>query len=134
KLRNYFAAPAEFRLAFEADPQNALAAYHAGQSLWELNQSTDAMKWVEKAIHADPGIISAYVTLADYYAYKHNYEGAAQILKNISRRYPNNNEIYRGFANIEYKRGNLKMAIQYAQKALDAYPMDVGALQVVSKS
>lgn len=134
KLGNYFAAQAEFRLAFEADPKNALAAYHAGQSLWELNQSTEAIKWIEKAIHADPGLISAYVTLSDYYAYKHNYEGAAQILKNISRRYPNNNEIYRGFANIEYKRGNLKMAIQYAQKALDAYPMDVGALQTVSRA
>ncbi len=34
KLGNYFAAQAEFRLAFEADPRNALAAYHAGQSLW----------------------------------------------------------------------------------------------------
>lgn len=134
KLGNYFAAQAEFRLAFEADPRNALAAYHAGQSLWELNQSTEAIKWVEKAIQADPGLISAYVTLADYYAFKHNYEGAAQILKNISRRYPNNNEIYRGFANIEYKRGNLKMAIQYAQKALDAYPMDIGALQVISRA
>ncbi len=134
KLGNYFAAQAEFRLAFEADPANALAAYHAGQSLWELNQSTEAIKWVEKAIHADPGLISAYVTLSDYYAYKHNYEGAAQILKNISRRYPNNNEIYRGFANIEYRRGNLKMAIQYAKRALDAYPMDVGALQIVSRA
>ncbi len=134
KLGNYFAAQAEFRLAFEADPRNALAAYHAGQSLWELNQSTEAIKWIEKAIYADPGLISAYVMLADYYSYKHNYEGAAQILKNISRRYPNNNEIFRGFANIEYKRGHLKMAIQYAQKALDAYPMDVGALQVVARS
>jgi tetratricopeptide (TPR) repeat protein len=134
KLGNYFAAQAEFRLAFEADPRNALAAYHAGQSLWELNQSTEAIKWIEKAIQADPGLISAYVTLSDYYAYKHNYEGAAQILKNISRRYPNNNEIFRGYANIEYRRGNLKMAIQYAQKALDAYPMDVGALQTMAKS
>ncbi len=134
KLGNYFAAQAEFRLAFEADPRNALAAYHAGQSLWELNQSTEAIKWVEKAIQADPGLISAYATLADYYAFRHNYEGAAQILKNISRRFPNNNEIYRGFANIEYKRGNLKMAIDYARKALDAYPMDVGALQIISRA
>ncbi len=134
KIGNYFAAQAEFRLAFEADPRNALAAYHAGQSLWELNQSTEAIKWIEKAIHADPGLISAYVTLADYYAYKHNYEGAAQILKNISRRYPHNNEIYRGYANIEYRRGNIKGAIHYSQKALDAYPMDIGALQTISKA
>lgn len=134
KLGNYYAAQAEFRLAFEADPRNALAAYHAGQALWELNQSTEAIKWVEKAIHADPGLVSAYVTLSDYYSYRHNYDGAMQILKNVLRRFPRNNEIYRGFANIEYKRGNKKAAIQYAQKALESYSMDVGALQIIARS
>jgi tetratricopeptide (TPR) repeat protein len=134
KVGNYYAAQAEFRLAFEADPRNALAAYHAGQSLWEMNSSTEAIKMVEKAIQADPGLVSAYVTLADYYSFRHNYEGAAQILKNVRRRFPNSNEIYRGFANIEYKRGNKKAAIQYGQKALDIYSMDVGALQIITRS
>jgi tetratricopeptide (TPR) repeat protein len=134
KVGNYYAAQAEFRLAFEADPRNALAAYHAGQSLWEMNSSTEAIKMVEKAIQADPGLVSAYVTLADYYSTRHNYEGAAQILKNVQRRFPRSNEIYRGFANIEYKRGNKKAAIQYGQKALDIYSMDVGALQIITRA
>ncbi len=133
KLGNYYAAQAEFRLAFEADPRNALAAYHAGQALWELNQSTDAIKWVEKAIHADPGLVSAYVTLADYYTYRYNYEGAMQILRNVQKRFPRSNEIYRGFANIEYKRGNKKLAIKYAEKSLEWYSMDVGSLQIIAR-
>lgn len=134
KVGNYYAAQAEFRLAFEADPRNALAAYHAGQSLWELNQSTEAIKWVEKAIQADPGLISAYVTLADYYSFRHNYEGATQLLKNVQHRFPKSNEVYRGFANVEYKRGNKKAAIKFALRALDIYSMDIGALQVITKS
>ncbi|MCB9073723.1 MAG: tetratricopeptide repeat protein [Bdellovibrionaceae bacterium] len=134
KLGNYFAAQAEFKLAFEADTRNALAAYHAGQALWALNQSTEAIKWVEKAIHADPGLVSAYVTLANYYSFRHNYEGAVQILKNVQRKFPANNEIYRGFADIEYQRGNRKAAIQFAHKALDLYAMDVGAMQIIAQS
>jgi len=134
KLGNYYAAQAEFRLAFEADPRNALAAYHAGQSLWELNQSTEAIKKKKKAIHADPGLVSAYVTLANYYTFRHNYEGAVQILKNVQKKFPRNNEIYRGFANIEYKRGNRKAAIGFAQKALEIYSMDVGALQIIARA
>lgn len=134
KVGNYYAAQAEFRLAFEADPRNALAAYHAGQSLWELNQSTEAIKWVEKSIQSDPGLVSAYVTLADYYSFRHNYEGAAQILKNVQSRFPKSNEIYRGFANIEYKRGNKIAAIKFAQRALEIYSMDVGALQIITKA
>lgn len=134
KLGNYFAAQAEFKLAFEADGRNALAAYHAGQALWALNQSTEAIKWVEKAIYADPGLVSAYVTLADYYAFRHNYEGAAQILKNVQRKFPKNNEIYRGFANIEMKRGNYKAAIQFSERALDLYAMDVGAMQIIAQA
>jgi tetratricopeptide (TPR) repeat protein len=134
KLGNYFAAQAEFKLAFEADNRNALAAYHAGQALWALNQSTEAIKWVEKAIYADPGLVSAYVTLADYYAFRHNYEGAAQILKNVQRKFPKNNEIYRGFANIEMKRGNFKAAIQFSERALALYAMDVGAMQIIAQA
>lgn len=134
KLGNYFAAQAEFKLAFEADNRNALAAYHAGQALWALNQSTEAIKWVEKAIYADPGLVSAYVTLADYYAFRHNYEGAAQILKNVQRKFPKNNEIYRGFASIEMKRGNFKAALQFSERALDLYAMDVGAMQIIAQA
>lgn len=134
KLGNYFAAQAEFRSAFEADPTNALAAYHAGQSLWELNQSTEAIKWVEKAIHADAGLVSAYVTLAEYYSYRYDYEGAALILKNVQSRFPRNNEIFRGYAKIEFLRGNFKSARQFAEKALKYYPMDIVAMQTMSKS
>jgi tetratricopeptide (TPR) repeat protein len=134
KLGNFFAAQAEFKLAYEADTRNALAAYHAGQALWALNQSTEAIKWVEKAIHADPGLVSAYVTLADYYSFRHNYEGAIQILKNVQKKFPKNNEIYRGFANIEFKRGNRKTAIQFAERALDLYAMDIGAMQIIAQS
>lgn len=134
KLGNYYAAQAELRAAFEADSSNALAAYHAGQSLWELNQSTEAIKWVEKAIHADAGLVSAYVTLAEYYSLRYDYEGAAQILKNVQNRFPRNNEIFRGYAKIEYLRGNFKSALQFADKALQFYPMDVVALQIISKA
>lgn len=134
KLGNYFAAQAEFKLAFEADNRNALAAYHAGQALWALNQSTEAIKWVEKAIHADPGLVSAYVTMAEYYAFRHNYDGAAQILKNIQRKFPNNNEIYKGFGSIELKRGNYKAAIQFSEKALKLYAMDVGAMRNIAQA
>lgn len=134
KIGNYYAAQAEFKLAFEADEKNALAAFHAGQALWALNQSTEAIKWVEKAIRADAGLVSAYVTLAEYYVFRHNYEGAAQILKNVQKRFPKNNEIYRGFAHIELKRGNIKTAIQFGKKALELYAMDIGAMQIICQA
>lgn len=134
KVGDYFAAQAEFRAAYKVNPKNALAAYYAGKALWELNQTKEAKEWIEKAIKADPHLISAYVTLARYYSLRFDYEKAVSVLRKIRSRYPRSNQIYWGFAFVEFQRKNFLSAIKLAERALSLYPMDVEALILIIKS
>ena len=62
---DFFSAQAQFKSAYDADPRNGgLAAMKAGKCLWQLNQTSDAIDWMNKAIRSDPQLISAYAELA----------------------------------------------------------------------
>lgn len=122
---DFHAAQAHYKAAFEEDGKNALAAVKAAQCLWKLSLSTEAIDWLNKAIKADPRMIEAYVTLADYQAQRYNFQAAARVLQQGQMIQPKSSDIYRGFALVEMKRGNPKGAIQYGKRALDLYANDV---------
>lgn len=131
---DFFSAQAQFRAAFEANPKNAIAAMKAGKCLWQLNQSSDAIDWMRKAIRADGQLTSAYVELADYYAQRFDYFAAVETLKRVQSFQPNNFEVFRGFAMVELRRNNYQGAIGYGQRALKLYETDMDTLLLMAKA
>lgn len=127
-------AQAEYKTAFEADPKIGIAAMKAGKCLWQLNQSTEAIEWMKKAIAAEPSLSGAYVELADYYALRYDYQNAFAVLQRIQATQPNNYEVFRGFAQIELRRNNFPGAIQFGNRALKLYASDLETLLVMAKA
>lgn len=134
KKGNYFAAQAEFKSAFELNPKNGRAAYLAGKSLWELNQSLDAIDWMKKAIVADPNLISAYTSLADYHAQRYDFKAAYESLQKIQKLSPQNYQVLGGFAQVELRRFNFKGAVEMSKKALSIYDTDVSTLLLLAQA
>ena len=129
-----YAAQAEFKAAFDAEPKNGLAAMKASKCLWQLNQSADAIDWMKKAINADPKLIEAYAELADYYAQRFDYYLAVETLNRAQRQGPNNYEVYRGFATVELRRNNYQGAIGFGDRALKIYETDLDTILIMAKS
>ncbi|MCB0377508.1 MAG: tetratricopeptide repeat protein [Bdellovibrionales bacterium] len=134
KMGNYAAAQAEFRAAFEANKDNAFAALRAGQALWRLNQSNDAIAWVKKSVIADPNFVNSYIILADYMSARYDYVNAIATLKQALKVNRHHHGIYRGFALVELRRRNFDGAIRFAKKALDLYDTDIESILIMAKA
>jgi tetratricopeptide (TPR) repeat protein len=134
KGKNYFAAQAEFKAAFEINPRNGVAALRAGQCLWSLNQSLEAIDWVKKAIRADSKLIDAYVTLADYYSAQFDFRSASGILMQAQRRAKGRFEIFRAYALVELRKKSMESAIGYGKRALKTYDNDVETHLIIAKA
>ncbi len=119
------AAQAHYKAAFEEDRRNALAAMKAAQCLWKMSFSTEAIEWLNRAIKADPKLIEAYVTMADYHAQRFNFLAAARVLESARAVNPKSYEVYRGFALVELRRNNAKGAITFGKQSLALYDNDV---------
>ncbi len=128
------AAQAEYKAAFEMEPKNGMAAVKAAKCLWQLNQSFESIEWLTKAIKAEPHLITAYVLQADYMSQRYNFVGAANALTNAARVSPNNYEILRGMALIEFRRNNMQGSINFAQRALRAYDADIETYILLAKA
>lgn len=128
------AAQAEFKAAFDVDRKNGTAAMKAAKCLWQLNQSFEAIEWLNKAIKAEPKLISAYVLQADYMTQRFDFMDAMQILTTATRIAPNNYEVLRGLALLEYRKNNMVAAINYAMRSLKAYDGDVDTYILLAKA
>lgn len=131
---DHLAAQAQYKAAFEVDPKNAAAAFKAAKSLWAINQTKDAVLWLEKAIKADPKFISAYTLKADYETQKYNFLEAAKTLLEASRRAPQNYEVLKGQALLEFRKNNMVSAIQYGERAVRVYDSDVELLSLLAEA
>lgn len=128
------AAQAYYKSAFEANKKNGIAAYKAGECLWNLSLREDALFWLNKSVLADPDLIDAYMLLSNYYAENFNFVEAVKVLKRANQQFKQHYKIYRGFANIELKRRNPISAIHFAKKALKVYDTDVESLIIMAKA
>ncbi|PIS11043.1 MAG: hypothetical protein COT73_06120 [Bdellovibrio sp. CG10_big_fil_rev_8_21_14_0_10_47_8] len=131
---NCMAAQAEYKAAFDLDPTNAVAAMKAAKCLWQLNQGMEAIGWLNKAIKAEPKLISAYVLKADYLSSRYDFISATQTLNKATQIVSNNYEVLRGYGQIDYRRNNLKEAIAYLQRAYKIYENDLETLILLAKS
>ena len=129
-----FSAQAQFKTAFELDPQNGVAAMKAAKCLWQLHQSIEAIEWLRKATIADPTLTSAFVLQADYLSSRFDFASASQILAQAKRDSPESYEVYRGLAQMEFRKNNLEGAIVYGQKALSFFQGDIDTLILLSEA
>jgi len=133
-LGDCLAAQAEYKAAFELDPKNAVAAMKAGKCLWELAQPHEAIEWLKKAIKADPSLVEASVTLADYYSLRFDFAMATEVLGRAAKKNPNHAEILKGYGLIEYRRNNLKAAIGYFKRSLKIFDNNEHILVLLAKA
>jgi len=128
------AAQAEYKAAFEMDPKNGMAAVKAAKCLWQLNQSFESVEWLTKATKAEPDLITAYVLQADYMSQRYNFAGASNALTAAARISPNNYEVLRGMALMEFRRNNMQGCINFAQRALRSYDADIETYTLLARA
>lgn len=127
-------AQAFFKEAFKLDPKNGYAALKTAQCLWELSFATDAVEWIEKAIQADSTLVEAYVTAANFYMQRYDFDASMKVLLKARKVAPRSYEVYRGLAQLELKKENPQLAIEYAKMALKIYDADTASLIVMAKA
>ena len=132
--REYFAAQAEYSVAYKLNPKNAQAAFKAGRSMWELNFSKEAIEWMQKSIKADPKFIEAYVTLAEYYTQVFDFQAAFNSLSRAQALAKNDYRIFRGICEMELARNNLVSALNSSKAAVSLYDADVDTYLCMSQA
>jgi tetratricopeptide (TPR) repeat protein len=134
RTRDFLAAQAEYKAAFDLDKSNAIAAYKAAKCLWLLNQSTEAIEYLKKAIVANPKYIQAYVLLSDYYSQRYDFTQAQQVLNKAKFNAQNSVELAKGMAQVELRKNNPKAALGYAERASKQFDGDVEIQVIMAKS
>lgn len=127
-------AQALFKSAFEADPKNAQAAMKTAKCLKTLNRPREAISWLEKAIKVDPNLTTAYLLLADYHSEAYDFRRAETVLNTVSRKFPNQYEILRGYGLVAFRQNRLKEALGYLTRALRGYEGDIDTLILLAKT
>lgn len=127
-------AQAQYKAAFEMDPKNGMAAYKAAKSLWQINQTRDAVVWLEKAIKADPKLLQAYVLKSDYESQRYNFTSASRTLALASSRFQQNHEVAKAMAQLEFRKNNMYATIQYGERALRIYDADAELLTLLAQA
>jgi len=131
---DHMVAQAQYKAAFDLDPKNALAAYKAAKSLWQANQTRDAIAWLEKSIVADAKMLQSYLLKADYESQKYNFTEAIRTLQRASKNFPQNHEVIKSQALLEFRKNNMVGAIQYGERAVKIYDADVELLSLLAKA
>ena len=121
--------------AFKADgKKNAMVAVKIAKCYWTLSFSDQAIKWLKKAIDANPVMMEAYVLMAEYYSEQYDFYNAEKILQIAFRKVPRSYELYRGKAYLALKKGDYNQAIRHARKALRIYEADVESHVLLSEA
>ena len=131
---DHLAAVAQYKAAFELDPRNSTAAMNAAKSLWALNQSREAINWLQKAIQVDPKLIPAYTLKADYESQRYSFVEAAKTLQEAGKRSKQNYDVLKGQALLEFRKNNINGAIQFGERAYKAYDADVELLTLLAQA
>lgn len=129
---DHLAAQAQFKASYDLDKTNAIIPLKVAKSLWELNQAREAHLWLDRAIAIDKKLVQAYALKADYFSQKFNFIEAHRILTAAAAQAPNNFEILKAQAQVEYRKKDLASATRYAEKALKIYDSDAEILSLLA--
>jgi len=131
---DHLAAQAQFKAAFEFDKTNAEPALKAAKSLWAINQSREALTWVDRAIKADPKLSQAYALKADYLSQKYSFAEAFKTLQDSLRAGGVNFDVVKTQALVEFRKNSMNTAITYGEKAIKMYDADVELLSLIANA
>ncbi len=131
---DHLAAQAQYKAAFDIDKNNGQIALKAARSLWVINQSREALSWIDRAIKVDSKLYAAYALKADYLSQKYNFIEAGRILSEILKKTSQNFELLKAQAIVEYRKNNLVSALTYGERALKAYDSDVELLCLLANA
>jgi tetratricopeptide (TPR) repeat protein len=131
---DHLTAQAQFKAAFELNPKNAAAAYKAAKSLWQINQTREAINWLGKAINADKNFLPAYILKADYESQKYNFNAAQKTLAIAASVFSQNQEVTKALALLEFRKNNMYAASQYGERALRKYDADDELLTMLAQA
>ncbi len=132
RLGDFLAAQGRYRAAFENDQKNTLLALKIAKSMRALTQIRDSISWIDRAIKIDPKLFSAYSLKADYLIQRYNFADAELTLSEAQRIDPNNYEILKSRARLEWKKNNLSQALVVGTKAYKQYDVDVELLTLLA--
>ncbi len=135
RQKEYLQSQAECKSAYELNPKNGMAALTAGESLWSLGQSIEAVAWIEKAIKADPRNIKAYIKKAEFLADRFDFIESEKVLMHadyVSKK--SSFEVQRGFAHLAFKKRDYQSALKLAEKALKIYDADIESIILYSSA
>lgn len=131
---DHMTAQAQYKAAFELNPKSSSAAYKAAKSLWVLNQTREAINWLEKAITADPDYLQAYILKADYESQKYNFLGAQKTLSTATNRFNQSHELSKAMALLEFRKNNMYGTVQFGERAMRMYDADVELLTLLAQA
>lgn len=131
---DHLAAQAQYKAAFEFDKTNAEPALKAAKSLWIINQSREALLWVDRAIKADPKLAQAYAQKADYLSQKYAFGEASKALLDGLKTGGQSFDIIKTQALVEFRKNSMVSAITYGEKALKMYDADVELLSLIANA
>lgn len=135
RQKEYLQSQAECKSAFEMNQKNGAAALTAGESLWFLGQSIEAISWIEKAIKADPRNVKAYLKKAEFLSDRFDFLEAEKVL--LQADYVSGKssfEVQRGFAYLAFKKRDYTTTLKLAEKALKTYDADLESIILYSSA
>jgi tetratricopeptide (TPR) repeat protein len=132
RLGDYLAAQGRYRAAFDNDQKNTLLALKIAKSMRALTQIRDSLSWIDRAIAIDPKLFAAYSLKADYLIQRYNFVDAETTLSAAQKIDPNNYEILKSRARLEWKKNNLTQALIIGTKAFKQYDVDVELLTLLA--
>lgn len=130
--KDYLTAQGQYKAAFDFDSKNTSLAIKIAKSLWELNQTREALSWIDKAIQIDPKLFSAYALKSEYLSQKYNFIEAEEILKRAQSIDKNNYEILKAYTKMEFRKHNLNAALLYGERAYKLYNVDVELITLLA--
>ncbi len=135
RQKEYLQSQAECKSAFELNNKNGSAALIAGESLWYLGQSLEAIAWIEKATKADPKNIKAYIKKAEFLSDRFDFLEAEKVLMQADYASGRSNyEVQRGFAHLAFKKRDFRSTLKLAEKALKNYDADIESVILYSSA
>lgn len=131
---DHLAAQAQYKAAFDVDKTNAEPALKAAKSLWVINQSREALTWLDRAINADPKLSSAYALKADYLSQRFAFAEASKTLLDAQKIIGANFDVIKTQALIEFRKNSMSTAIAYGERAMRMYDADVELLSLLAQA
>ena len=132
RLGDYLAAQGRYRAAFDNDQKNTLLALKIAKSMRALTQVRDSLAWIDRALKIDPKLFAGYSLKADYLIQRYNFTDAETTLLEAQKIDPNNYEILKSRARLEWKKNNLTQAFNVGLKAYKQYDVDVELLTLLA--